>query len=371
MKKFITNIHALILKKEWNMKSQGASLLGCVFRHDYKNHMGQFFKVWFIHRRGYSWDDWHVNELTKESCLEYLRTAQYYAMHPLNGKYSHWIDDKLTLKYLCTGTTLDKYMPAYYYQIDDAGNVLALSDAPDKQKGRYVAEDIVNLLEIVGELAMKRVAGSLGEGFYKASYKDGCYYLNDKVYTREKLIKKFRDLKDYLITEYLHPHKDMIPFSADTVNTLRYLIGRDEMGKMNLIKSYIRYGTKASGFVENYAVGGVLCFVSETGEFDYGNLLNMSEMRNMTVQKHPDTGIELKGKIPLWNQIRSAADEFGNNLPQMDYLGLDFVITSKNEVKVLEINSLTSLDAIQLQGSILKIPQGEFYRKRLRKSRGK
>lgn len=71
------------------------------FRQGYKKHKGRILKVYSIHQRGYSWDDWHVNELTKESCFEYLSTAQYFAMHPLNGQYSHLIDDKLTLKYLC------------------------------------------------------------------------------------------------------------------------------------------------------------------------------------------------------------------------------------------------------------------------------
>ena len=59
-------------------------------------------------------------------------------------------------------------------------------------------------------------------------------------------------------------------------------------------------------------------------------------------------------------------DELGKYFPQMNYMGLDFVATSKNEVKILEINSLTSLDAIQLQGSILKMPQGEFFKQHLK-----
>lgn len=239
---------------------------GGEYRQDYKTHKKQFLKVYFIHRQGFSWDDWHVHNLTKRNCSEYLKTVQYYAMHPLNGQYSHWIDDKLTLKYLCAGTVLDKYMPKYYYQIDDSGNVLGLSDAPDGKRFCTVT-DIAELLDSCGELALKRVAGSLGEGFYKATYNGGMYYLNDAEYSKDKLVKKFGELKDYLVTEYLHPHKDMISFSADTVNTLRYLVGRDSKGKMNLIKSYIRFGTKASGFVENYAAGGVLCFVSEKGIF--------------------------------------------------------------------------------------------------------
>ena len=322
-------------------------------------------KVYSIHRQGFSWDDWHVNNLTKENCSKYLQTSQYYAMHPLNGNYSHWIDDKLTLKYLCTGTQLDQYMPRYYFQIDAEGKVLALSDAPET-KDRNDFSDIISLLEEIGELALKRVAGSLGEGFYKAEMKEVRYYLNGTEYSREQLEAKFKTLKEYLVTEYLHPHKEMTPFCADTANCIRYLIGRDALGKMKVIRSFIRFGTKASGYVENYNAGGVLCYISESGRFEYGNLFDAQKDKNSIIYVHPDTKVELKGEIPLWNEIQLAAQRFGKHFPQLNYLGIDFVVTQGNEVKVLEINSLTSLDTLQLDGSILKKSPGEFYRKRLK-----
>ena len=51
----------------------------------------------------------------------------------------------------------------------------------------------------------------------------------------------------------------------------------------------------------------------------------------------------------------------------MDYLGLDFVVTNKDEVKVLEVNSLTSLDALQMHGSVLEGPCGEFFKERIQR----
>ena len=366
LKKVLRKTYVLMLKKKWNMKPSGAELLGGVFFQDYKMHMKKWTKVHKIHSYGFSWDDWHINDLTKNNCSEYLKTTQYYAMHPINEQYSHWIDDKLTLKYLCAGTKLDQYIPKYYFQIDSKGHVLALSDALQQEADRIDVCAISELLSKIGELAFKRTAGSLGEGFYKATYQNGKYYLNSKAYTRDKFEEEILSLRDYLVTEYLHPHKVMIPFSADTVNTIRYLIGRGADGGMQLIKSYIRFGTEKSGFVENYAAGGVLCFISEMGKFESGNLLDMKVMKNQIVSTHPDTGIELKGQIPLWQEIQYVADLFGRFFPQMDYLGLDFVVTDKNDVKILEINSLTSLDAIQLQGSILKSAQGDFFRSRLR-----
>lgn len=347
------------------MKSPGAELLASSFLYDYKKYKKQFFKVFSIHRRGYNWNDWHVCGLTEENRKRFLSTAQYYAMHPLNEQRTYWIDDKLTIKYLCAGTPLDRLMPKYFYQIDASGTVLALPDAPAFDTASRSCSAIVDLLEAVGELALKRVAGSLGEGFYKAEYRDSRYYLNGEAHSRDTLEKKLGTLRDYLITEYLHPHKDMVPFSADTVNTLRYLVGRTDSG-MILLKSYIRFGTKASGFVENYGAGGVLCYVSGDGTFSCGNILDFGTMRNTVIRAHPDTGIDLKGQIPLWKDIEKAADDFCRYFPQLDYLGLDFVITDKNEVKILEINSLTSLDGFQMDGPIFDRPEGEFCRKRLR-----
>ena len=171
LKKIIAKAYAYYLMKRWRMKSQGAELLSGVFLKDYKKHIGSLFSVMRIHNKGFSWEDWNINDFGRKKYDKYLKTTEYYAMHPLNGKYSHWIDDKLTLKYLCAGTSLDKYMPKYYFQIDSFGNVLSLSDY--QAKGKLSIDDLITFLENTGELAFKRVAGSLGEGFYKGVYVGG------------------------------------------------------------------------------------------------------------------------------------------------------------------------------------------------------
>ena len=89
-------------------------------------------------------------------------------------------------------------------------------------------------------------------------------------------------------------------------------------------------------------------------------------MKNIIITHHPDTGTELKGIIPLWNGIQKASADFCEHFPQLNYLGFDFVVTSKNEVKILEINSLTSLDSLQLAGSILDSKNGSFYKDRMK-----
>lgn len=167
----LRKIYAHYLKIRWKMKRDGARLLSEEFLQDYKNHKWSFFSVMKIHNKGFSWEDWNINDFGRKKYDNYLKTTEYYAMHPLNGQYSHWIDDKLTLKYLCIGTSLDKYMPKYYFQIDSLGNVLGLSDY--QEKGKLSIDVLITFLENIGELAFKRATGSLGEGFYKGVYVGG------------------------------------------------------------------------------------------------------------------------------------------------------------------------------------------------------
>lgn len=358
---FVGAIYRRYLQKRYRMTPAGAAVLKRMFVSDYRKHIKDFLKVVKIHHYGFSWDDWHTASLTPHTQAEYMKTIQYCSLHPLNGAYSHWIDDKLTLKYLCAGTPLDKYMPRYYFQIDENGTLLTLMDCPAEYKDGK--QGLIKLLEKVKTLAFKRTSGSLGEGFYKVTYDNaGGYAINDTLMNKEKLLSLIDTLKDYLIIEYLHPHKDLVPYSSGTINCLRYLVARDTAGLPYDIKRYIRFGTKASGFVDNYGSGGVLCFVDENGHFTEGNIFDFNNSKNVIVKNHPDNGVPLSGALPLWPEIETAAHMFAAWFPQLKYMGIDFVMTAKNEVKILEINSLTSLDALQLEGPILNQPQGKFFK---------
>lgn len=317
-----------------------------------------------IHKCGFTVTNWKYLGLTEETSKEYLSNVQYFNMHPLNGEYSKWIDDKLTLKYILSGTVLDEYLPRYYFQIDAKGNMLRLMDFCLEEKGNVV-DDFVALLKEKKELAIKRIAGAIGEGFYKAQYNKDLFYLNGEEYNEKVFREKIKQLKNYLITEYLKPHREIAEYCSETANSIRYLIGRVD-GEMRMLKSFIRFGTKKSKFVENYNAGGVLCYINEVGEFNYGNVIDAENLRNIIVYEHPDSKKELKGKVPLWDEIVKVKQMLDKIFPQMEYLGVDFVVTSDNKVKMLEINSLTSLDALQMDVSILKTDVAEFFLKRIK-----
>lgn len=344
----IRSFYKKILKKKYKIKSPtAAAMLVDDFIMDYKN-TKNIIETMYIHSKGYSVNDWKLSSINKNNYKDYLSTAEYYALHPINGKYSSWIDDKLTLKNLLQGTELSTYMPKYYYHIDESGTLLCLYDSEEKKINPNI-EDVINLLKNKGSLAIKLLNGSIGEGFYKAEYNQEKFYLNNREYSCTDFSNLIRNLKNYLITEYLYTNERFSKINPTTTNTIRFLAGKLAKSEpLTLLKGFIRFGTQISGTVENYNRGGVLCYYDENGFFKNGNIMKNGE--NIVIDKHPDTNVDLNGYIPCFDEIKKCVRLFGEIYPQCTYLGFDFVVTNKDEVKIIEINSLTSLDACQLDG---------------------
>ncbi|OUO85656.1 hypothetical protein B5F44_13565 [Gordonibacter urolithinfaciens] len=354
--------YAFFLQRRWGLKSaRSAGSLKLAFAEDYGKRKASLREILRIHSLGWAVDDWRLCGITEQSRHGYLSTVEYRRMHPFNGDYSRWIDDKLVLKYLCCSRELEGLMPRYYFQIE-GGRILPLPDCPAALRQSGI-KGVAAILEEEGALAVKKVKGSLGAGFYKITLEGGLVKVNDEPSSIEALSEMLLALDGYIVTEYLRPHQDMHAFSRDTSNTIRYLVGCGE-GAPVFLKAFIRFGTKASGLVENYNSGGVLCFISEDGFFEGGNVIDPISGRNAVVDEHPDTGEPLRGRIPLWDELREGAARFSARFPQLQYLGFDFVVTDKNEVKMLEINSLTSLDALQLDCSVFDTGGAEFFRSR-------
>lgn len=330
---------------------------------DYTKRPGgaNIFEIFSIHRKGFQVTDWKILRLTNSNYKNYLSSKKYSYFHPINGYYTNLIDDKLTIKYLLFGTELAKYTPDYYYLIDETGHILSMMDVPIK-KENYEVADIISLLKSSHVLAIKLVNGSIGRGFYKCEYKDGRIYTNGNEVSESEFVAFVLELKNYIVMEYLRPHKELAEFWPTTANTMRYLLCRVD-GEYHMLKSFIRFGSSKTGEVENFNSGGVLCYINEEGHFNGGYVIDRSKKKlsSVFVEKHPDTGIEIKGVIPMWSEVQKAATSIARYLPETKYLGYDFVVTDKNEVKLLEINSLTSLDSIQMDCSILETDIGKKF----------
>ncbi len=362
----IDKIYHWYVSKRYSMQTfRGSWMLTRLFINDYKwGGVRKFLKIYKAHKAGFCYSDFIMLDIENRTD-KFLTTRDYCSLHPLNGVFSAWIDDKLTLKYILNGTELQHYMPDYYFQIDTPCCILPLTDCPVKYSEASI-ESIIKLLEDKKRLAFKKIKASLGIGFIKAEFneEESIYKLNGEKYNYQELNEELHKLKDYLVMELLEPHPQFTKYSSESIGCLRYLIGRRLSGKVVEIISYMRLGTKRSGSVENYNAGGILTYVRD-GDFKGGHIHDVETNTDMKVEKHPDTGELIEGNIPKWSEIKSVAFKVAQLLPQMNYMGFDFCVTNDDKIKILEINSLTSLDAMQLEESVYDMPQGDFFKERL------
>lgn len=353
------------LGKKWGISRDFRFVLADIFMADYREKRIPRSRIRCAHDRGFSVETWLLCELDPEKSRQYLSDAAYFAMYPLNGSFSKWIDDKLTLKYLCHGTPIDQYMPAYYYQLNADGKILCLPDCPEQKQTAAVA-DVAALLRDRGALAIKLMNGAFGKGFYKAEYCDGTYALNGEQMDEAAFCGVLGKLRNYLITEYYYSHPELRGLCPQTPGSIRYVAGRVS-GKPVRLTSGIAIGRTASGFVDNTA-DHVWCSIDQDGYFKNGELIDRKQFRLVTLAVHPDTGERLEGRIPHWEEIRKAVEQFCSHFPQLSYLGFDFVVTSDDRVKILEINSLSALDCFQNDRyGALESPAAAFFRSRLEK----
>lgn len=293
-------------------------------------------KIW-AQKKGFFSNKLDYFNLTEKNYKDYLPDFEYSKLHPINGIFSRWIDDKLTIRMILH--PYKEYLPNYYFHIVD-GEILKLLDCPKLLSNSL--RDIFQLLEIQQTLAIKAIAGSKGEGFYRISYRKNNYFLDDNNIQKNDLINKFHEWilnKDggYIITEYLTPCQELSNIWSGTANSIRVSVIRNKFQNPKTISAYIRFGTIISGSVDNASSGGIGCRIVLTdGSFNGGRIINNKKLE--ACNYHPDSNVQLKGMIPNWKFITEKIEEISNFMPQVIYLGYDIVATD-NGFKIIEINS--------------------------------
>jgi len=300
-------------------------------------------KLW-AHRRGFVTKQYALLGLTDENYKDY-----FYKLHPINGAFSHWIDDKLTIRYILE--PFSEFLPCNYYHFL-GGEILKSPDCPKGYEQNI--EDVITLLKVKHLLAVKLLIGSSGQGFIKLSHENDRFAINDE-HVQEKVIRELMKgllelgHNSYLISEFIKPCIELTRIWAKTSNAVRVLVIRNKFQKPMIAESFIRFGTIKSGNVDNANAGGVACLLNiDDGTFS-GGIIGKDYYQ--LIDSHPDTHQPLRGRIPNWSFIKDKIIEISASVPQLICLGFDIIVTN-HEFKIIEINSFP--DSYQLNMPFLK-----------------
>ena len=301
-------------------------------------------KIWAA-KHGFLSYRLHQYGITEENHLQFISDFEYKWLRHINNKYRHWMEDKITVKYICSD--YNSCFPEYYYHISlKNGNnkVIPMMDCPEGYGNTY--EDIFKLVHDKGVLALKPDEGSHGDGFYKFSCVDGKYYLNHEEAAAQDVLDILENVNNqYLVTEYIDMHPEIKRIYDGAVNTIRMIVFKKD-GKNPVIgNAYMRFGSKRTGAVDNMGAGGMFARIDiETGRFYDAKIIEANEIKPCLC--HPDTGVKIEGYLPNWEKVKQDVLDVARNIPQLEYFGFDLALT-KDGLKFPEINRFPDYPAIE------------------------
>lgn len=306
--------------------------------------------------------------LTEDNWEDFVPDYQYFMLHPMNNHFLKWLD-KTTLKYVLNSNGCEDTMPDYYVYVENeqcGGRYTYLMDCPeDIPKDK---DFLLNLLKKKKVLAMKPNSGTSGGlGFIKLELRGDDIFENNKPIDMVRF-EEIRDtMRNYIITEYAHQHRDLARVWPDSECTLRIIMCKDPVDDKyapttwSCAVSYARFGTAVNGGASNLSSGGVgVGFDFETGRYEDFCIRYKRYTPDgiWKLDKHPDTNAEWrKLGLPHWETVRNKIDAICQHVSSLDYMGLDVIIT-ENGMKLCEINSHPAIDYEQVMcGPTLSRPK--------------
>lgn len=285
--------------------------------------------------------------LTLENISDYLSDYDYLKVWPLNGWTRIWVNDKLTLKYMLANTEYDKLMPKYYYYSMPQG-LRSLVGNPYKDA---TDESFIRLLSEIGDFACKPCNGTTAIGFVRLSYCDGVFSLNHQTVTEEDVLEFVHTHPNYVFTEYIRPSSDFEHYSP-LIHPLR-LVTLNENGTSRIIGGYLRLPCENTGEANYTVLDG-----TDTGKFnifagvnfdsgEYGNAQKTFINRIEPCAIHPDTGVEITGRIDNYEELKRTVLSIANRFNTLEWLGFDIGVTDKG-FKCMEINSHPGIKYMQI-----------------------
>lgn len=283
--------------------------------------------------------------ITEENYGEYISDFEYKWLRHINPKYRKWMEDKITVKYVCS--EFNRFFPEYYYHIickNGNNKVISMMDLPDGYTNEF--EDIFRLVQEKGVLALKPDEGSHGDGFYKFTYEDGKYQLNYEDATKQQVLDILEDINNqYLVTEYINMCDELKRVYDGSVNTVRMIVFKKDGKTPQVGNAYVRFGSKKTGAVDNVGAGGMTATIDvETGRFHDAKIVMNNSIEDCPI--HPDTGVPIEGYLPHWEQVKEDVLAVTGSIKQLEWFGVDLAVTNDG-IKFPEINRFPDYPAVE------------------------
>lgn len=197
----------------------------------------------------------------------------------------------------------------------------------------------MDLIKTEKVIAAKAVQGDMGLVFINCNMTMESFMQITVRFEESKMTELVRGLDNYIITEYVKPHKHYEELCGkDAFAVIRVLMIYDKEEGSKFTASLIRLGCKEAGVVTDYH-GTIYCGLKLDNGESFKPIYREDDDTFIPCPTHPDTGKNLIGDIvPDWDELKRFVTEISEYIPMTPYLIMDIVPTDDG-FSILEINS--------------------------------
>lgn len=317
-------------------------------------------RLWLF-RHGFLSRDDTLYDLDKQSRHRYVSEYQRELTRPLNGRWKNALDNKLHFHRLLE--PFDDHRPAVYAYLK-RGRFIPMDESADTEPSENDGRQIRDRLDADGRLVLKPTYGTTGSQILVCSTTEEGYQINGEELTAAGFTDRVAELDEYLVCEFVEQAPYAADLYPDSTNTIRPLTMWDPATDEPFVTFAMqRIGTARSVPVDNWSKGGLTAEVdTATGELSRA-VRSPSAGSLEWHDTHPETGAQIAGvEVPGWPAIRKDILDIAANYPQIPYVGWDIVVTDAGDFAIIEANSCTDVDSLQVHGPLLDDPRARrFY----------
>lgn len=307
-----------------------------------------------LYRRGFTSPCEKLYDFDSYGFEPYLSELQRNKLYrACNGNHRYLLDDKLSQHWMLS--EYETHRPRAFGLVD-RGRIHSTAETEFEGDSRPISQWLPRKLREESRLVLKHLRGKGGKEVIVVGYdeSDG-FSVDGTPVSKSALLASVEPLSNYLVTEFIdqHPYADELYPHAS--NTIRLLTVWDDVAEELFTPAGVqRIGTDRSRPLDNFSVGGLSAAldiesgtVGHAAQYPFGGSVSW-------YNTHPDTGEDIYGKqVPNWDHVRSVVEAIARDNTNIPIIGWDVLLDRRGEPVVLEANTGTGLDLIQVHEPLL------------------
>lgn len=300
---------------------------------------------------GFLADQWELYDLNLEKKKEYLSEFDWYRSRYINAPFDVMLNNKVMAT-----EALKQYIRVPEIYVTKNRN-----DIFDFHGNKISTEETLELIKEKKNVFLKPYGKGKGVGVNHFEYRNNEFYCDNKKVEADELSNLFEKRNEWYLSETIKQHQYADILYDATVNTIRIITIRDpHTQKFKILFAVQRIGTSLTVPVDNASKGGLVCKIDlESGRLSEGRTLRSHNI----YYTHPDSGVQFTDIIiPQWKEMKTEILSLAEKFPYLYFIAWDVVKMEDNTNCIVEANTSSGVNIIQLWGGQRNGELGEFYR---------